>query len=71
MPHASACLQLFSRHSSDLLVVQGHDHILQHTKRGDVHYFGSGAGAMKHTGINLKYEGLLGVHEGHYGFVSR
>ena len=48
----------------------GHDHILQHTKRGNVHYFGSGAGAMKHTGINAQYEGLLGVHEGHYGFVS-
>lgn len=47
----------------------GHDHILQHTKRGDVHYFGSGAGAQKHTGVNAKYEGLLGVHEGHYGFM--
>ena len=40
------------------------------SKRGNVHYFGSGAGAMKHTGINAQYEGLLGVHEGHYGFVS-
>ena len=47
----------------------GHDHILQHTKRGEVHYFGSGAGAQKHTGINAKYEGLMGVHQSHYGFM--
>lgn len=47
----------------------GHDHILQHTLREGVHYFGSGAGAMKHTGVNKQYKGLLGVHESNYGFM--
>lgn len=47
----------------------GHDHILQHTLRNGVHYFGSGAGAMKHTGINRSYKGLMGVHDGNYGFM--
>jgi tartrate-resistant acid phosphatase type 5 len=47
----------------------GHDHILQHTAREGVHYFGSGAGAMKHTGVNAQYKGLMGYHESHYGFM--
>ena len=47
----------------------GHDHILQHTMREGVHYFGSGAGAQKHVGVNSNYTGLLGVHAGHYGFM--
>ena len=33
----------------------------QHTIRGSVSYFGSGAGAMKHSGVNKQYEGLRGV----------
>jgi hypothetical protein len=32
----------------------GHDHILQHTIRGGVSYFGSGAGAQKHTGVDRR-----------------
>ncbi len=47
----------------------GHDHILQHILVNNVHYFGSGAGAREHNGINDKYEGLQGYHEGTYGFM--
>jgi hypothetical protein len=39
----------------------GHDHILQHIIVNNMHYFGSGAGAMKHTGVNTKYPGLTGA----------
>jgi len=47
----------------------GHDHILQHILKDGIHFFGSGAGAMKHTGINSNYTGLMGSHTGHYGFM--
>jgi hypothetical protein len=39
----------------------GHDHILQHIIVNKVHYFGSGAGARTHTGVNTKYPGLTGA----------
>eukprot|EP01062_Namystynia_karyoxenos_P072611 TRINITY_DN6891_c0_g1_i1.p1 TRINITY_DN6891_c0_g1~~TRINITY_DN6891_c0_g1_i1.p1 ORF type:complete len:433 (+),score=108.25 TRINITY_DN6891_c0_g1_i1:74-1300(+) len=42
----------------------GHDHILQHIERGDVHYFGSGAGARRHFGADRSYRGLLGAADG-------
>jgi hypothetical protein len=32
-----------------------------------VHYHGSGAGGMQHTGVNQQYKGLEGVAMGHYG----
>jgi 3',5'-cyclic AMP phosphodiesterase CpdA len=47
----------------------GHDHILQHIFKNGVHFFGSGAGAREHKGVNQKYKGLLGSHEGKYGFM--
>ena len=47
----------------------GHDHILQHIALNKVHYHGSGAGGMKHDGVNKKYKGLEGVATGAYGFM--
>jgi len=47
----------------------GHDHILQHIYKKGVHFFGSGAGAREHKGVNKKYSGLQGYHEGKYGFM--
>jgi len=47
----------------------GHDHILQHIELNGVHYHGSGAGGMQHTGVNQQYKGLEGVAMGHYGFM--
>lgn len=54
---------------TDVVYFNGHDHILQHIQRDGVDYFGSGAGARTHTGINANYKGLLGSHTGHYGFM--
>jgi len=51
------------------LYFNGHDHILQHIFRDGIHFFGSGAGARKHTGVNKKYDGLMGYNEGSYGFM--
>jgi len=48
----------------------GHDHILQHIVKNKVSYFGSGAGAREHNGVNSKYEGLKGYMEGKYGFMA-
>lgn len=47
----------------------GHDHILQHIYNDNVHYFGTGAGARKHVGVDKSYTGLLGYLEGSYGFT--
>ncbi|GAB5356885.1 hypothetical protein AAMO2058_000326800 [Amorphochlora amoebiformis] len=47
----------------------GHDHILQHIQLANVSYFGSGAGAREHRGVNPFYKGLKGHHEGTYGFM--
>jgi len=47
----------------------GHDHVLQHILINNVSYFGSGAGAREHNGMNTKYKGLKGYHEGTYGFM--
>jgi len=47
----------------------GHDHILQHINRDGIHFFGSGAGAKKHKGVNTKYTGLMGYHQDSYGFM--
>lgn len=48
----------------------GHDHILQHISRDGVHFMGSGAGAMKHSGHNEDFKGLMGIVEGHFGFMA-
>ena len=48
----------------------GHDHILQHIIVNKVHYFGSGAGARTHTGVNTKYPGLTGYAQGQYGYMT-
>eukprot|EP00462_Mataza_sp_D1_P021852 CAMPEP_0175139590 /NCGR_PEP_ID=MMETSP0087-20121206/10993_1 /TAXON_ID=136419 /ORGANISM="Unknown Unknown, Strain D1" /LENGTH=314 /DNA_ID=CAMNT_0016422629 /DNA_START=90 /DNA_END=1034 /DNA_ORIENTATION=- len=47
----------------------GHDHILQHIVKGSTHYFTSGAGARKHSGVNKDYDGLQGYLENQYGFM--
>ena len=53
------------------LYLNGHDHVLQHIYRGGVlHYVGSGAGAVTHTAMNTKYEGLRGYASGAYGFTT-
>mmetsp|Transcript_15033 Transcript_15033/g.23969 ORF Transcript_15033/g.23969 Transcript_15033/m.23969 type:complete len:204 (+) Transcript_15033:747-1358(+) len=48
----------------------GHDHILQHIVKNSVSYFGSGAGAREHNGVNKGYKGLKGYMEGKYGFMA-
>jgi hypothetical protein len=45
----------------------GHDHILQHIyddREGPTHFFGSGAGARSHSGVNDGYTGLQVTAEG-------
>jgi len=51
------------------LYFNGHDHILQHIFKDGIHFFGSGAGARKHNGVNKNYDGLQGYQEGSYGFM--
>jgi 3',5'-cyclic AMP phosphodiesterase CpdA len=51
----------------------GHDHILQvisKSKSLQLHYYGSGAGARKHTTVNDSYFGLQGSSVGTYGFMK-
>jgi hypothetical protein len=48
----------------------GHDHILQHIVINNLHYFGSGAGGQRHTGVNTKYPGLTGYAQGQFGFMT-
>uniref|UniRef100_A0A7S1XKA1 Calcineurin-like phosphoesterase domain-containing protein n=1 Tax=Phaeomonas parva TaxID=124430 RepID=A0A7S1XKA1_9STRA len=47
----------------------GHDHVLEHISKDGLHHFGSGSGAKIDTGMDKAYEGLLGFHVGHYGFM--
>ena len=49
--------------------MNGHDHILQHIQLDGVNYFGSGAGAQEHSGINKGYKGFMGAATGKYGFM--
>jgi 3',5'-cyclic AMP phosphodiesterase CpdA len=51
------------------LYFSGHDHILQHIQLNGINYFGSGAGAKHHTGVNKSYKGLMGKAEGKFGFM--
>eukprot|EP00463_Aulacantha_scolymantha_P002274 TRINITY_DN295_c0_g1_i1.p1 TRINITY_DN295_c0_g1~~TRINITY_DN295_c0_g1_i1.p1 ORF type:complete len:162 (-),score=29.94 TRINITY_DN295_c0_g1_i1:447-932(-) len=51
------------------LYFNGHDHILQHIFRDGIHFFGSGAGARRHNGVNKDYKGLQGYQQGSYGFM--
>jgi 3',5'-cyclic AMP phosphodiesterase CpdA len=51
------------------LYFSGHDHILQHIQRDGINFFGSGAGAREHKGVNTKYTGLKGYTQGSYGFM--
>jgi len=61
---------ILKKHNVDMYF-NGHDHILQHIQKekGGVHFFGSGAGARKHTGVNQNYDGVKGYSEGHYGYM--
>ena len=51
------------------LYFHGHDHVLQHLQLDGVNYFGSGAGARSHSGMNTGYKGLMGYAQGSYGFM--
>jgi len=51
------------------LYLNGHDHVLQHIQLNGVNYFGSGAGARSHSGMNTRYDGLKGYAAGQYGFM--
>jgi len=59
---------LLEKYQADMYF-NGHDHILQHIQINNVHYFGSGAGAREHSGVNTDYVGLKGYQEGSYGFM--
>jgi len=49
----------------------GHDHILQLSHRsGSLHYYGSGAGAKRHSSVHEKYPGLQGSAVGTFGFMK-
>ena len=54
---------------TNTLYFSGHDHILQHNQKSSVNYFGSGAGARTHTGVDTHADYLLGYHQGSYGFM--
>mmetsp|Transcript_15233 Transcript_15233/g.20014 ORF Transcript_15233/g.20014 Transcript_15233/m.20014 type:complete len:328 (+) Transcript_15233:2-985(+) len=49
--------------------INGHDHILQHISKGGIQFFGSGAGARKHSKIQRDYNGLQGYNLDQYGFM--
>jgi tartrate-resistant acid phosphatase type 5 len=57
-------------HGVGLLYFSGHDHIMQHIMRDDIHYFGNGAGAQEHVGVNEAFFGLQGYVQGEYGFAT-
>lgn len=48
----------------------GHDHVLQHIQKKGVSYFGSGAGARQHVGMNTSYDSLVAYSQGKYGFMT-
>lgn len=58
VPHAQQLVPLLEgcNDRGNVLYFSGHDHILQHNQNNAVNYFGSGAGARTHTGVNTSYD---------------
>jgi hypothetical protein len=68
-PYLVSKLAPMLRKYKNLIYFNGHDHILQHIQKDGVNYFGSGAGAKKHFGINLFYHGRKGSMGNSKGFM--
>jgi len=62
-------LPLFEKYNVDAYLT-GHDHILQHSKVGDINYFGSGAGGKKHKEIDSNHIGFISATTDTFGYME-